>query len=137
MMAILKLKMREALIDRMFSESKKSLYFTTREAFAKSLDDYDLSPMYQDGKMYAVVVSKGPEFHFMVMGEKWTLNKEILEEYPGSLIRRFGYAETFTPVEDERQHRFNKRLGFVETRRDENNVYYKIERMRTCQQSPV
>ncbi len=68
----------------------------------------------------------------MTLGPKWTLTKEILKQFPGSLIEQYGYAETFTPIEDTRQQRFNKRLGFVETRRDDQYIYFRIEGIKQC-----
>ena len=119
------------VIDRMWDSVRDALYIS-KEEFVRSLDGYALVPMFNDGEMYGVVIQKGPQFHFMTFGAKWQLNRDILRRYPGSLIDEYGYAETFTPLEDARQHRFNLRLGFVETRRDEQYVHYKIERMRSC-----
>jgi len=122
-------------IDKMWDLVKDTLY-VTKEQFVRSLDGWAIVPFHNDqGEMYGVVIHKGPSFHFMTFGVKWQLTKEIMRQFPGSLIDQYGYAETFTPIEDERQHRFNRRVGFVEVKRDETYVYYKIERMRSCQPS--
>lgn len=119
------------VMDQMWDTIKDTLYIS-REQFEKSLEGYTVTPMANDAGIYAVVIHRGPSFHFMTLGPKWSLTKEILRQFPGSLIALYGYAETFTPIEDTRQHRFNKRLGFVETRRDEQNIYYRIEGMTSC-----
>jgi hypothetical protein len=122
---------RQALIQVMFKKVSEQLYVTL-EQFVKCLDGYDLSPEYNsDGEMHSVVIHAKQDFHFMCLGPKWSLNKDILSRWPGKLIEKFGYATTATPLEDTRQHRFNKRLGFFETSRDAINVNYKIEKM-TC-----
>lgn len=121
--------MIELAIAKMWDTVKDVLYIT-REDFVASLDGYAIVPFFNDAKeMYGVVVHRGPAFHFILFGPKWQLTKAILRQYPGKLIEQYGYAETFTPVEDMRQQRFNKRVGFVETKRDEQYVHFRIERM--------
>jgi hypothetical protein len=125
------------VIDALWNHVKDDLY-VTREEFVRSLDGYALHPEFNDmGQMIGVVISKGPHFHFATFGVKWKLTKAMLAKWPGSLIDKYGYAETFTPLEDTRQQRFNQRVGFVETKRDDQYVHYKIERVRSCQSSPL
>ncbi len=112
------------MIDQMWGQVKDTLYIT-REQFEKSLEGWTITPFYNPA-LFGVVMNQGPSFHFMIFGP-WKCTKEILRQFPGSLIEKYGYAETFTPIEDERQHRFNKRVGFIETRRDDNFVHYRIE----------
>ena len=116
--------------DRLWDSVKESLYIT-REQFDQSLIGYTLTPMFNEHGMYGVVINKGPSFHFATFDVPWTLNREILKQWPGSLIEQYGYAETFTPIEDTRQNRFNRKLGFVETHRDTQYIHYRIERMKT------
>lgn len=123
-------------IDRMWDFVKNDLYIS-KEEFVKSLDGYAIDPEFDDNQqMIGVVIHKGAMFHFMTFGLKWHATKALLAKWPGSLIDKYGYAETHTPLEDERQHRFNRRIGFVETKRDEHNIYYRIERTKSCQPSP-
>ena len=124
------------VIDLIWDNVKDDL-FVSKEEFVRALDGYAIVPEFNDAKeMIGVVVHKGPSFHFMVFGPKWHLTKAMLAKWPGSLIDQYGYAETHTPIDDERQHRFNRRVGFVETKRDERYVYYRIERTRSCPSSP-
>lgn len=109
--------------------------YVTREQFLKNLEGYEVTPEYFEGEMIGVVLNKGPAFHFTTFGKPWRADKAMLAKWPGSLIDRYGYAETFTPIEDTRQQRFNRRVGFVETHRDAQYVYYRIERKLPCQQS--
>lgn len=114
------------MIDLIWDAVKDTLYIT-REQFEQSLEGYTLTEMTNTNGTYAVVLSKGPSFHFMTLGPKWSLSKEILRQWPGSLIAQYGYAETFTPLDDTRQQRFNRRLGFVETSRNDDYIFYRIE----------
>ena len=120
------------VIDRMWDAVKDTLYIS-RAQFEKSLEGFVIVPEYNGDDMVAAVMHQGPVFHFITLGPKWQLTREMLRKWPGSLIKQYGYAETYTPLEDTRQHRFNKRLGFVEIRRDAQNIYYRIEGMKSCQ----
>lgn len=124
------------ILDKIWDHVKDDLY-VTKEQFVKSLDGYAIVPEYVEGVLVGVVIHKGPSFHFMLFGTKWKLTKSMMAKWPGCLIDQYGYAETFTPIEDTRQQRFNTRVGFVETKRDEQYVHYKIERVRSCQSSPL
>lgn len=120
---------RQALLDLAWRKVSDQLYVTP-EQFAESMSGYELSPEFNvDGEIHSVVIHAGPDFHFLTLGPKWSLNKDILSRWPGKLIEQFGYATTTTPLDDVRQHRFNKRLGFFEVSRDNVNVNYKIEKM--------
>jgi hypothetical protein len=121
------------VIERIWQSVCDDLY-VSKSQFVASLNGYAITPEFDaDAKMIGAVIHKGPDFHFILFGIKWRLDKAMLSKWPGSLIKQYGYAQTFTPIDDTRQQRFNKRLGFFETRRDENYVYYKIERMKSCQ----
>ena len=123
------------VVDKIWDELKDVLYIS-KEQYIKSLDGYAIVPEFNDdGQMIGAVIHKGPHFHFILFGIKWKLTKAMLAKWPGSLIEEYGYAETMTPVEDTRQQRFNKRIGFVETKRDANYIYYKIERVTSCHSS--
>ncbi len=117
-----------AAIDTFWDCVKDKVYID-KETFIRNLYGYTLTEFANDEGVYLIIVEKGPHFHFITTGVKWKLNKEILQKYPGSLIEEFGFAETKTPIEDTRQQRFNKRLGFIETGRDQTYVYYRIHKM--------
>lgn len=118
------------LIDELWNIVKKDV---TYYDLLCNMQDWKIDGVYDGETLAFIVISKGPEFHFVSCGTGLKVNRVILKTWPGSLIEQYGYAETFTPKTPEyaRQHRFNKRLGFQPVREDENNVYYRIERL-TC-----
>ncbi len=123
-----------AIIDRLW-EKDEPLVFTTKDQYVKNLEGWDFTVHTVDGEPAFVALSCGPVFHFTSLGSHKSLPMKIIRSFLQQLIERYGYAETRTPANDERQHRFNKLLGFVETGRDEYNyVIYRIERLR-CRSS--
>ena len=118
------------VLDKIWDTVKDTLYIT-REQFNQSLDAYKIIPEYtKEGDLIGAVIQNNASFHFVVFGIKWSLNKELLARWPGQIIEQYGYAETYTPFEDTRQQRFNKRIGFFETHRDNKYVYFRIEKMK-------
>ena len=100
--------------------------------FLCNLEGWTLDGVYDGDALAFVVITKGPEFHFVSCGTKLKVNRAILAKYPGSLIDRYGFAETSTPKTPEytRQHRFNKLIGFVPTHETDTHVFYRIERIK-------
>ena len=109
---------------------KQCPLFITREQFARSLEGWTFDPIYTDGVMSVVFIVKGAHFHFAKFDKKFQASRAVLAKYPGSLIAKYGYAETKTPKDDMRQRRFNEKLGFVATGEDEYDITYRIERMK-------
>lgn len=100
--------------------------FITRDQFARELDNWTMRKIEIQGRPAFITLSKGPEFHFasldaghrvtMKMGRAWLT--EILDEY--------GYVTTRTPKDDDRQHRFNRLVGFKAVGADEFFVHYRM-----------
>lgn len=119
---------RQNCIDLMFAETP---LFITREQFAQSLDGWTLDLVLRDdGSIAIIFVSKGPEFHFSKFGSDIQISRAYLKKYPGSLIEKYGYALTKTPLTDARQIRFNERLGFYRIAEDEFDIHYRIDHLR-------
>ena len=117
---------RSAIIARLWADCP---LFLTRSEFESTLEGWDIEEV-RDANGLAVVVSKGAEFHFQILDPGLQVTREHLRRWPGALIAKYGYALTRTPKDDERQVRFNERLGFVRIREDEFDVHYRIERLR-------
>jgi hypothetical protein len=115
------------IIGRLWEDSP---LYLSREEFQQSLDGWTLDPVEHEGKVVGVFVVKGPHFHFAKFDPSYQAGRSILRRYPGELIRQHGYACTLTPKEDERQQRFNERLGFYRTGEDEYDIHYRIDAMR-------
>jgi len=120
---------RQALIEIVW-QSLSSNYYLSKETCINNLNSCLVALENVGGKMAVTYVSNGPEFHFVKVSDKYVAKKSTLKRYPGSLIEKFGYAETCTPISDERQHRFNRAVGFYETHRSNSYVYYRIEKLR-------
>lgn len=118
------------ILEKIWNTVKDTLYIT-KEQFERSLAAFEILPEYtKEGDLIGAVIQNKASFHFVVFGIKWSLNKELLARWPGKIIEQYGYAETYTPLEDTRQHRFNKRIGFFETHRDDKYVYFRIEKLK-------
>lgn len=127
---------RAHLLDLLWQDA---LVFVTREEFDKTLDGWDLEPIEQNGKTAVIFTVKGPEFHFSKLDPAFQCTRETLRRYPGELIAQHGYALTRTPKDDQRQLRFNRRLGFYPVGEDEHFVHLRIDQLRrepTCQSLP-
>lgn len=105
--------------------------FVTKAQFFDSIKDHTLETInHPDGTPAVIFIIKSASFHFIKLDNKFQASRAVLRLYPGSLIKQFGYAETSTPINDARQHRFNKLIGFIETHRDSNYVFYRIEKLK-------
>lgn len=118
---------RAEILERLWADSP---LFLTREAFEHGLQDWTFHEMHRGGRLVAVFISKGAEFHFTKWDAGYHFTRDDLREWPGGLIERYGYADTRTPKTDTRQRRFNERLGFVQIGEDEFDVHYRITRLR-------
>jgi len=120
----------EEIIELLWQQAQQTLYID-REAFIRSLDGWTIDPQYNDADELACVwLTNGPQLHFTTFGNKWCATRDDIRKRVGTLIDRYGHAETFTPKEDSRQARFNKLIGFFVTHEDEFYIHYKIERLR-------
>lgn len=118
---------RNDIIDRLWQDSP---LFLTREAFQRTFDGWDFHEVEGDTAGLAVVVTRGPEFHFAILEDGFQVTRAHLRRWPGELIARHGYAQTRTPKEDARQLRFNRRLGFEVIGEDAYDVHQRITRLR-------
>jgi hypothetical protein len=120
----------DVLIELLWQQARPTLYIS-RDDFVRSLDGWTIDPQNNDdGELAVVWLTKGPQLHFTTFGPRWKLTREDIRHRLEPLIDQYGHAETFTPIEDTRQHRFNKLLGFVATKEDASYIHYKIERLR-------
>lgn len=118
--------MNQAVHDRLWAEAEPN-FFGTRDDFAKQWEGWETVTVDEGGQAAFVALVKGPIFHFHSFRTGQHLSLARIKAFLQSLIDRYGYAETRTPITDGRQQRFNRRIGFVETGRDEYDVIYKIK----------
>lgn len=117
------------LTDLLWRQTEPLLYIT-KEQFLQSLDGWTITPHEVDGTLVWVTLTKGEEFHFTTFGTGHRITRADVRRYLAPLIERYGCARTKTPIEDERQHRFNRLIGFKPERQDEYCIYYKMEKLR-------
>ncbi len=118
------------VMDALWRQAQKTLYIT-REQFIESLAGWVIDPQFSvDGALICAWLTKGPQLHFTTFGNAWQLTRADIRKRLLPLIEQFGHAETYTPKEDVRQHRFNRLVGFFETHRDSQNIHFRIERLR-------
>lgn len=103
--------------------------YITREQFFAGLAGWTVEPQTVNGDLVVLWLTKGPEIHFVTFGKVWKLTRADIRARLGPLIAEYGYATTKTPLEDARQRRFNKILGFEETEEDEFYVHLTIRRL--------
>jgi hypothetical protein len=118
---------RKELLDILLKASP--LYFSSVD-FEKHMEGFEIEAMHLPcGQPRLIFIIKGPEFHFVKPTDQ-SIHASDLLRYPGSLIKKYGYATTKTPLPDKRQQRFNERLGFYRVLEDEEHIHYRIEKMR-------
>lgn len=118
---------RTEIIDRLWADSE---LFLNREEFERRLEGWEIHEVHGVETLAGVVLTNGPEFHFVKWDPTFQVRREILRRWPGELIEKYGYAKTRTPKEDTRQQRFNERLGFERVGEDEYDIHFRITRSR-------
>ena len=119
--------MSEPLKDILW-DSVKEFLFISKDEYLAQLDGWDIQPVEMNGDLIAITVTKGPQFHIHSMGVARVVTRKMLWDFIGPIVDAHGYAETRTPIDDERQHRFNRAFGFVEAGRTEFDTIFRIER---------
>ncbi len=118
-----------AIVQRLW-EKDEPLLFISKEQYVKSLEGWEIVAVPGAGGEFAfVALVNGPEFHFQSFGTKAPLTRKTIHTFLARIIQQNGYAQTRTPKDDSRQHRFNRLLGFVVVGEDEYDVIYRIERI--------
>lgn len=117
------------LNDLLWSQAENRVYIS-KEQYLQSLDGWSRVEHEVSGEMVGVVLTRGPELHFVTFGKKWNLTRADIRNYLLPLLEKFGYVETKTPKDDVRQRRFNRIVGFEESGEDEFFVHYKMKRLR-------
>lgn len=110
-------------LQHLWAAVKDKLYCSEEEYYA-SLEGCTISSVMRSGKLVAILVYKGSEFHFTTIGD-YNINHRDIIEVLSATIDKYGYVDTRTPKEDKRQQRFNERFGFVRTGEDEHDIHYR------------
>lgn len=95
-----------------------SLIFVERADFEKEMAGWKFDPVMNGEELRAVVMTKGPELHFVTF-TKQVISLAEIKKYFDPLLAEFGCVKTKTPAGDVRQKRFNRKIGFVEEPSDD------------------
>lgn len=108
---------------------------------AAEAEGWETIPYLDNGRMTAVGVIKGTEFHCQ-LADTCRLNRERMREFLRPLLAREGFLTTRTLVSDTSNQRFNKLFGFKKTWSDGEHNFFILtklpfERKETCQQQQL
>lgn len=98
-------------IEQMVFDAMSETLYIDEPKFFELIQNWQLTPEYKEGKLCGVVMTKGPEIHF-VTAKLRSITRADLRKYLIPLIQTFGYAQTRAPIKDVRQARFNQLIGF-------------------------
>lgn len=110
-------------------EKAEPILFISKDQYLATLAEWTIKPVYLDGELAWITVQKGPEFHFQSVGPTRRMPLRMIREFLQGILDEHGYVLTKTPVDDERQQRFNRRFGFVEIDRDALDVHFRLDRL--------
>jgi hypothetical protein len=102
--------------DRLWDAVKHTL-FCSREEYFAMLDGWEII----EGAC-GIRISKGSEFHWLPCGK---LSRTAIRECIQPLIDSYGHAETRT--DNERQKKFNERIGFYRIGENGDETHYRID----------
>jgi hypothetical protein len=116
------------LTDILWQHAKDDLYCTKAD-FITGLAGWEISSVEINGELAFIFAQRGAQFHFQSLTKGGRISMSMIREHLQPIIDEYGYAETRTPHEDKRQHRFNRLFGFEVVGRDDYDVHYRIERL--------
>lgn len=119
----------DGLIDILWAKASEHLY-CSKEQYVETLKGWAIEAVEQDGVPVGAVLRKEDEFHFITFGAAPRISRATVRAVLAPQLEAFGHVLTRTPRLEERQHRFNKTVGFVQTGEDEYNIHYRLDRGR-------
>lgn len=116
-----------SVIDSLWEQAEPNIYIGKAE-FIRSLDGWTIEPVEIDGDLAYVTMTNGPEFHFTTFGKHRGTIKMVRDGIQ-PVIDQHGFVLTRTPKDADRQHRFNRLIGFVADGEDEFFIHYRMEKL--------
>lgn len=98
-----------------------------KEEFLERLKEWELSPIFLQGNIAAVVMILGTEIHVASAEAgrgKW-LSRRFIKETLGGIIKEHGFATTRTEYDNAPARAFVERLGFVP-----DTVFYRLDKLK-------
>lgn len=98
------------------------------DEFAKAVNDWEIVPVVQCGKMFGGVMVKGNEIH-VGFAEKPTASiRKNIREILSPLFEKHGFLVTSVHISNENGLNFCKRLGFVEIAQERDKILLRCDR---------
>jgi len=115
------------VIDRLWEQLEPMVYIT-REQFCTGLAAWKMETVEVNGEAAFVTLTNGPEFHFTSLGTRAPATAGLIRRLFAPVLEQHGYVATRTPKDGaDRQHRFNRLLGFRPVGDDEFFIHYRLE----------
>lgn len=115
-------------VVRLLWQQIEPIVYITREQFERGLAEWDIEPVQVNGRLAFVALTCGPEFHFASFDTGAPITMTMIRSRLSPIIERHGFVTTRTPRDGgDRQHRFNRLLGFKEIGQDEFMIHYRLE----------
>jgi hypothetical protein len=80
--------------------------------FIKSMDDWDVVPLTENGQVIGGVITKGAELHVGYYPKPTRSIRRHIRETLGAILEQYGFAETTVMRDNVAGLRFCERLGF-------------------------
>lgn len=90
-----------------------------------NLAGWDVSIAQRNGEDVAIVITKGPEIHFVSLKERHAMSRRNTLQYIEPLIEKYGYATTRVPS-NVTDHKLREHLGFQQTWSDQHYTYFAL-----------
>lgn len=117
------------LARRALYESVRKRTTMTFEEFSEATSRFLIVPVQDDGEVIGAVMVDANEIHVGVCRRPRGPHRGQLRQIMGPLIARYGSVRTGVAFDNQLGLGFCKRLGFVETHRDERGVYLECKEM--------
>jgi hypothetical protein len=120
---------RDHYIDMLYDEVKSQIIIS-REAYAKSIIDWDFFPVEIDGQEAGVVMTKGHEMHTHVIAPYGIrCARRVLRQSVQAQVDRMGYATTRT-LNDPKVVLLLERMGFYKIGECDGILEYRLDEMK-------
>lgn len=104
-----------------------------------NLAGWDVSIAQRNGKDVAIVIVKNCEIHFVSLDERKAMSRKNTLEFITPIFEKYGYVTTRVPSHTT-DHRLREHLGFTETWRDDNYIYFVLTELpftKRCNLEPI
>ena len=117
----------DEIIDALWKPIEPTVYIT-RDQFMRGLAEWDIHMVTINDHPSFITMTRGTEFHFTSLGTGAPITLAMIRGVLEPIIAAHGCVTTRTPKEGaDRQHRFNRILGFRVVGEDEFHTHYRLD----------